>query len=79
MCVHFVPTCELLSGKEEQNKTDEGFGVEVVKGLPGNGENKGLGNMVCPAFSIQREQEEQRDNENKMSIRKHLCKQASNP
>lgn len=51
--------------------------MEVAKRLPGRGENKGLSNMVCPAFSMQREQEEWRGNESKMSIRKCLYKQAT--
>lgn len=49
------------------------------KRLPGMGENKGLSNILYPAFSIQWEQEEQKGNESKMSIRKCLCKLVNSP
>ena len=37
-----------------------GFGVEAAKRLPGKGENEGWSNMMRPAFSMQKEQEQVR-------------------
>lgn len=50
-----------------------------MKRLSGKGENKGLGNMVRPAFSVQGEQKDWGGNESKTIIRKCLYMQTSNP